>query len=169
MSSSGQCPRTPVVGARWRAQTTGSFCGCPSEDTLTGLPHEISREISRRGAAVPSGELRECVRLRRRARVTNGFALTSRARELFVAHDQQLLRSFTGSRSGSSGGRSAAQAPSEAGCRTRRSRVGERARKRAPAGRRRIRSDGPAHRTQTAIKECREESGARRRSRSTTL
>ena len=33
MSSSGQCPRTPAVGARSRAQTAGSCCGCPSEDT----------------------------------------------------------------------------------------------------------------------------------------
>jgi len=38
------------LGRAVRAQTTGSFCGCPSEDTLTALPHEISR----RGVGSPS-------------------------------------------------------------------------------------------------------------------
>jgi hypothetical protein len=41
VSSAGQCPRTPAVGARWRAQTAGSCCGCPSEDTLASL-HRIA-------------------------------------------------------------------------------------------------------------------------------
>jgi hypothetical protein len=40
MSSSGQCPRTPAVGARWRAQTTGSAAGAPPR---TPSPPSLSR------------------------------------------------------------------------------------------------------------------------------
>ena len=83
------------------------------------------------------------------------------ARGRFVAHDQQLLRSITESRSGSSAGRSAAQAPSEAGSRTRRSRVGEDKRPKEDP----LRRTG-AKKQKLQKSAARKKSGAQRRSKS---
>ena len=149
MSSSGQCPRTPAVGARRARPNGGLFLRVP----LRGHPHRPPCPRSfRRGVAVRAKML-ECVRPGRRTPVTQqvparfpGARMIRRARPTAAAishgKSERVLR-----RTLRSPGAERSRLPYAAKPRGRtRPQAGT-------GGRRRTRSDGPVRRSRQ-LKKC---------------